>query len=111
MKRIQYEAITLAAVCHEIEQMNGAKIQSVRQPNDDTVVFELYARGLTKFLLISCHPEFFRVYFTTRKSTTLQNPPQFCTALRSNLVGLSIESVSMTASDRILRLDFGDWVL
>ena len=91
--------------------MNGAKVQSVRQPNDDTVVIELYGKGVTKYLLISCHPEFFRVYFTTRKSTTLPNPPQFCTALRSNLVGLSLESVSMTGSDRILRLNFGDWSL
>lgn len=111
MKRIQFEAITLAAVCSEIEQMHGAKVQSVRQPNDDTIVLELYARGETKFLLISCHPEYFRVYFSTRKSSTLQNPPQFCTALRTNLVGLSLENVSMTNSDRILRLEFGDWKL
>ena len=89
--------------------MGGAKVQSVRQPNNDTIVLELFARGITKHLLISCHPEFFRVYFTTRKSSTLQNPPQFCTALRTNIVGLSLERVSMTGSDRILRLDFGDW--
>jgi predicted ribosome quality control (RQC) complex YloA/Tae2 family protein len=91
--------------------MGGPKVQSVRQPNDNTIILELYGRGHTKHLLISCHPEFFRVYFTTRKSGTLQNPPQFCTALRTNLIGLSLESVSMVGSDRILRLDFGDWSL
>ena len=111
MKRIPFEAITLAAVCSEIEQFLGGKIQDVRQPNDYTIVLELYARGKTGFLLISCHPEFFRVYFTTRKSATLQNPPQFCTALRTSLVGLSLEGVSMTKSDRILCLDFGGWKL
>ena len=91
--------------------MMGAKVQSVRQPNNDTVILELYGRGQTRNLLISCHPEFFRAHFTTRKSSTLQNPPQFCTALRTNLVGLSLEAVTMTASDRILKLDFGDWKL
>lgn len=91
--------------------MLGSKVQSVRQPNEDTIIVELYGRGQAKHLLISCHPEFFRVYFTTRKATTLPNPPQFCTALRTNLVGLSLESISMVKSDRVLRLDFGTWAL
>ena len=111
MKRLQFEAITLAAVCFELQQMLGSKLQSVRQPNDDTVVLELYGKGKTQQLLLSCHPEFFRVYFSTRRSSTIQNPPQFCTALRTNLIGLVLENVTMVGSDRVLELDFGDWKL
>ena len=89
--------------------MIGAKVQDVRQPNEHTIILELYGRGITKFLLVSCHPEFFRVHFTSQKTRNLPNPLQFCTALRSNLVGLSLEGVTMVRSDRVLRRSFGDW--
>lgn len=111
MKQIQFEAITLAAVCAELQEIVGAKLQGVRQPNDDTIVLELFSRGQSYQLLVSAHPEFFRVYFTTRKPRNLQNPPQFCSALRANLIGLHLEQVMMVGSDRVLRLDFGDWKL
>ncbi len=111
MKRIQFEAITLAAVCFELENLIGSKIQSVRQPNDNEVVLELFGRGKSHYLLLSAHPEFFRVHLVSRRPATLQNPPQFCTALRTNLVGLHLESVTMVGSDRILRLQFGEWNL
>lgn len=111
MKRIQFEAITLAAVCFELENLIGSKIQSVRQPNENEVVLELFGRGKSRYLLLSAHPEFFRAHLVTQRPATLQNPPQFCTALRTNLIGLYLESVTMVNSDRVLRLQFGDWVL
>ncbi|MBS1700594.1 MAG: NFACT family protein [Armatimonadetes bacterium] len=111
MKRIQFEAITLAAVCTDLAKCLGSKVQAVRQPNENEIVLELYGKGEVRHLLICGHPEFFRVHFVSRRPTTLPSPPQFCTALRTNLVGLHLESVTMVKSDRLLCLDFEGWKL
>lgn len=107
-KRFQFEAITLAAVCRELSELTGAKVQAVRQPNDNTVVLELYGLGNVSQFLLCSHAEFFRVHLVTRKPAIPKEPPRFCAALRAHLEGRVLEKVTMVASDRVLLLDFED---
>ena len=109
MKRLQFEAITLAAVCGEIEGILGGKLQAIRQPNDYTIALEVHRQGVTRQIILCCHPEFFRVHLSSQRVANAGTPPQFCAALRANLIGLNLESVRMLGSDRILELTFGDW--
>jgi predicted ribosome quality control (RQC) complex YloA/Tae2 family protein len=105
--KISFDALTLASVCSEVSEMIGGKCQGIRQPDDHTVVLEFYHRGSARHLLISVHPEHYRVHFTTRRESVPQTPPTFCATLRSRLKEMTFESLKMKASDRVLVLEIG----
>lgn len=109
MKRLQFEAITLAAVCAELQEMIGGKLQAIRQPNENTIALEVHRHGLTRQIILSCHAEFFRAYVTSMRVPNAGSPPQFCSILRASLIGTNLDRVQMLASDRVLELTFGDW--
>lgn len=106
LKRIPFDALTLAAVCGEVEAFVGGKVQGIRQPNDDTVVLELYRQGRVGQLLFSCHADFYRVHFVTKRPSVPNQPPVFCTALRSRLMQSALVGIRMVACDRVLELEF-----
>jgi predicted ribosome quality control (RQC) complex YloA/Tae2 family protein len=107
-KKIPFDALTLAAVCAQINEFRGGKVQGVRQPTDDTVVIELYAKGKTGHLLLCCHADYFRAHFVAKRTPTMPEPPAFCMALRARLDGAVLEQVMMKASDRVLVMTFND---
>ena len=103
---LPFDALCLAAVADEIQSLEGAKVQGVRQPNLSTIVVELYSRGKAHQLLLCCHPEFFRVHFVAQRPRNIGEPPVFCSTLRARLDGETLERVTMKHSDRVLVLDF-----
>lgn len=98
----------LAAVCRELSELIGSKVQAVRQPNELTVVLELHGRGSTVQLLLCSHAEFYRVHLVSRKPAIPLEPPRLCVAMRAHLDGRVLEKVTMVAGDRVLLLDFQD---
>jgi predicted ribosome quality control (RQC) complex YloA/Tae2 family protein len=107
ISKIPFDALTLASVCRELEPLIGSKLQGARQPNEDTIVLELYSKGQVFQLLVCCHAEYFRVHFVARKPSVPKVPPTFCATLRSRLDGSTLEDLRMKSGDRVLVMDFG----
>jgi predicted ribosome quality control (RQC) complex YloA/Tae2 family protein len=108
ISKIPFDALCLATICGELEGYVGGKVQGVRQPTDESIVLELYHRGQIGQFLISCHADFFRAHFITRKPGVPQTPPTFCATLRSRLLDATLTGIRMKAGDRVLVLEFGE---
>lgn len=104
--RIPFDSFTLSAVVDEVREYLGGKVQDVRQPNDHEVSIGLYAGGKEAMLLLSCHPEFARAHFITKRLANQPQPPVFCSTLRSRLDGGRLVQVEQVQGDRLIELDF-----
>lgn len=104
--RIPFDSLVLEAVVDEIAPYVGGRVQGVRQPNDFDLVLNLYAGGREGYLLLSCHPEFARAHFVTRRSTAPPQPPVFCATVRARVDTGTLKSVTQVGRDRILELEF-----
>lgn len=106
MRKIPFDSVVLAAVCHELYAFIGGKLQGARQPSDEVVVVELYGRGKGGQFLLSCQAESARAHFVTKRPSTAPTPPAFCATLRARLMGAELSNVKMLASDRVLEITF-----
>lgn len=104
--RIPFDSFTLSAVVDEVRGYLGAKVQDIRQPNDYDVSIGLYAGGREAMLLISCHPEFARTHFITKRLANQPQPPVFCSTLRSRLESARLVHIEQVHGDRLLELGF-----
>ena len=82
----------------------GSWIQKIYQPADRTFVLEVRTPGRTRRFLISSHPEFARLHFTTSIFQNPPTPPPFCQFLRAHLQGARIDQVEQLYGDRIVQL-------
>lgn len=104
--RIPYDSLTLAAVAEELGAFVEGRVQGVRQPDANTVVLGLYAGGREAMFLLSCHPEFARAHFVTKRPANPPQLPTFCATLRSRIDGGRLVGVRQIAFDRVLELEF-----
>ncbi|HWD38698.1 MAG TPA: NFACT family protein [Fimbriimonas sp.] len=104
--RIPFDSVVLASVLDEIRPFVGGLVQDVRQPDATTIALGLYHQGREGVLLLSCHPNYARVHFVTRRVPNAPEPPVFCATLRARIQDGRLEDASQIASDRILTLTF-----
>ena len=104
LRRIPFDSVVLAAVCHELSKFVGGKLQGARQPNDDTLVVEFYRHGKAAQFLICVNPEHARAHFVTKRPGTTPTPITLCATVRARVIGAELVSVKMLASDRVLEM-------
>jgi predicted ribosome quality control (RQC) complex YloA/Tae2 family protein len=104
--KIPFDSFALSAVVREVQPFVGGKIQDIRQPNDYDVCIGVYAGGREGMLLLSCHPEFARSHFITKRRSNQAKPPVFCSTLRSRLEGARLTAATQVQEDRVLDLTF-----
>ncbi|MBA4293047.1 hypothetical protein C0431_08750 [bacterium] len=103
--RIPFDSITLAALLHETDFLRGAKVQRIIQPTETEIVFGLYTKGTEHSLIISWHPELFRIHTLSQRPSAPTEPPTLCMTLRKYLAGGRLEFIRQRGLDRIV--DFG----
>jgi predicted ribosome quality control (RQC) complex YloA/Tae2 family protein len=106
--RIPFDAVVLRAVLDELRTCIGAKVQRIVQPDEWTLVLELYGGHDTgtATLLLCCHPEFYRIHFVTLRYGGPPQPPTLCATLRARLDGSRLVGVTQVSGDRIAELTF-----
>ena len=105
MKRIPFDSLCVLAVSTEIGDIVSARVQKVFQLDDYTIVLELYDRQ-RRYLLISCHPVYPRVYFLSSFKKRENVLTSFCQEARKNLQGARLVNVRQRGFDRILEFTF-----
>ncbi|MGB4182591.1 MAG: NFACT family protein [Dethiobacteria bacterium] len=102
-----YDTLTMAAVNTELQKLAvGARVQRISQPSREEIILSLYHEGEEYGLLLSCHPQRFRVHLTRERHRRPEQPPPFCMLLRKYLTGSRISAISQPHLERILKLHF-----
>ena len=109
------DAFFAAELCGELKSaLVGAKIDKVRQPEKDSVVFVLRGNGATRKLLVCFSGSSGRVCLTEQEYENPAQPPMFCMLLRKHLVGARILDITQPSLERLLEFrllcynDFGE---
>jgi predicted ribosome quality control (RQC) complex YloA/Tae2 family protein len=89
-------------VAYLADHTTGARVQKVRQPAPDKLVFEARAPGQSYWVTLAVHPRFFRVVVETENPGVPSEASAFCGLMRKHLVGGRIEEVALDPGDRIV---------
>lgn len=106
MPRIPYDSLTLAAVVHALQPLQGGRIQHIAQPGEHDILLTVYARGSGEvYWLISCSPQWARTYLLSHRLPNPPQPPPFCMALRKYLQGGTLVTIAQRRFDRVLDVE------
>ncbi len=100
-----YDGFMAGVIARQMDQdLRGAKVERVQQPEADTVILQIYSPvlGQRRRLLICTAPQGARVHYTKLSYENPLEAPNFCMLLRKHLQGGRILSVTQPATERIL---------
>jgi len=86
------------------KEIVGGFITKIYQMNRTDLLIRLRRLGEEKNLILSTHPNFFRIHLTEKKYANPQNPPRFCTYLRRHITGARISDVTQDPYERVVRI-------
>lgn len=97
-----FDGIVLKSILTEINNLIGAKIDKVFEPDKNTIALGLYLPG-QHFLLNMCiDARNYRINLTTHPKENPISAPNFCMLLRKHLIGGRISKINMQGLERIL---------
>jgi len=86
------------------KEITGTFISKVYQMNRTDLLLRLRRSGDEKQLLLSTHPDFFRLHLTEKKYANPMVPPRFCTYLRKHIGGARVSGVTQDRYERVVRI-------
>jgi len=104
--KVPYDSLTLAAVVHALQCLQGGRIRHIAQPSEHDLLLTVYARGVGEvFWLLSCSPQWARTHLLSHRLPNPPHPPPFCMALRKYLQNGTILAISQRGFDRVLDVE------
>lgn len=101
------DAICLSALVKELKNdLEGAKIDKIQQPERDILLFGFRNAGKNSKLLLAAGSGNARVHITGASFENPTEPPMFCMLLRKHLIGAHIVAVEQPSLERMLVIDF-----
>lgn len=101
-----FDGIVTKAIASELQQLSGARIDKVFQPNSNNIVLGFYLNGFNYALNICTHPQNYRIHLTTHPKPNPKVAPNFCMVLRKHLIGLHIKNIVTNDLERIVTIEF-----
>jgi len=101
-----FDTVCLRAMIAELTPiLEGAKIDKIQQPTQDTLIFSLRTYEGNRKLLLNTGAAGPRIQLTRASFENPAQPPMFCMFLRKYLLGARITGVSQPGGDRIVALE------
>ncbi len=100
------DAVALGAIANELDnELRGAKIEKIHQPERDEILLILKGQNGAKKLVISASSANSRVHIVEESKENPSTPPMFCMLLRKHLTGGRIESVKRLGFERVVDIE------
>ena len=102
---MRFDNLYLYAMINELAILNiGARIEKIHQPTQHEVIINLRTANGNKKLLLSIHPETFRIHWSERSFENPKQPKAFCVVLRKYLEGGKLLKIEQLHQDRIVKI-------
>ena len=101
-----FDGIVTKAIASELQELAGARIDKIFQPNQNNVILGFYLSGTNYALNICTNSQNYRVHLTTHLKANPKVAPNFCMVLRKHLLGLHIKNVITNNLERIITIEF-----
>lgn len=97
-----FDGIVTKSVIKELQNILDYKIDSVFEPNKNTITLGLYAKGEHLTLLSCINATTCRVHLTTYSYKNPYVSPNFCMLLRKHIIGYKIKEIYSLDLERII---------
>ena len=101
-----FDGIVTKAIASELQQLSGARIDKIFQPDKNTILLGFYLNGSNYLLNICTSSTNYRVHLTTHPKENPQIAPNFCMVLRKHLIGLHIKNFITDNLERLITIEF-----
>ena len=101
-----FDGIVTKAIASELQQLSGARIDKIFQPNKNNIILGFYLNGTNYALNICTDPKNYRIHLTTHPKKNPQVAPNFCMVLRKHLIGLHIKNIITSKLERVVTIEF-----
>lgn len=101
-----FDGIVTKAVTAELQQLCGARVDKIFQPNKNNIVIGFYINGINYALNICIDSNNYRLHLTTHSKSNPQIAPNFCMILRKHLLGLRIKNFFTINLERVVIIEF-----
>ena len=101
-----FDGIVTKAIASELQQLSGARIDKIFEPNKNTIILGCYLDGKNYALNICIDSQNYRIHLSTHSKPNPQVAPNFCMVLRKNLIGLRIKNIITSNLERVVTIEF-----
>lgn len=101
-----FDGIVTKAIASELQQLSGARIDKIFEPNKNTIILGFYLDGKNYALNICIDSQNYRIHLSTHSKPNPQVAPNFCMVLRKNLIGLRIKNIITSNLERVVTIEF-----
>lgn len=101
-----FDGIVTKAIASELQQLTGARIDKIFEPNKNDILLGFYKEGANYLLNICTSSSNYRIHLTTHPKPNPKVAPNFCMVLRKHLLGLHIKNVITNDLERLVIIDF-----
>ncbi len=101
-----FDGIVTKAITSELQQVIGARIDKIYEPNKNDIVLGFYLNGIHYALNICTNAQSYRLHLTTHTKPNPKNALNFCMLLRKHLIGLRIKNIISVNLERVITIEF-----
>ena len=101
-----FDGIVTKAITSELQNLSGARIDKVFQPNKNNIILGFYLNGTNYSLNICIDSQNCRLNLTKHLKQNPTVAPSFCMLLRKHLIGLKIKNFITFGLERIIIIEF-----
>lgn len=99
------DLFVIRGIAVELEkEISGGFVAKIYQMNRTDLLLRVRRQGGERQLLISTHPDFYRLHLTAKKYANPMVPPRFCTYLRKHITGARIADIAQEPYERVVRI-------
>ena len=81
-----FDGIVTKSICSELQQLCGARLDKVFQPNQNNIILGFYYNYKNYALNICTDSQYYRINLTTHTKSNPKIAPNFCMVLRKHLL-------------------------
>lgn len=101
-----FDGIVTKAICSELQQFRGARIDKIFQPTKNNIIIGFYHNYSNYALNINTDSQYYRLHLSTHLKQNPKVAPNFCMVLRKHLLGLHIKNIVTNNLERVVTFEF-----
>lgn len=101
-----FDGIVTKAICSELQNFKGARIDKIFQPDKNTILIGFYFNYSNYALNICTDSKYYRLNLTQHQKNNPKIAPNFCMVLRKHLLGLHIKNFITNNLERVITIEF-----
>lgn len=100
-----FDGIVTKAICSELEELVGARIDKIFEPDKNTILIGFYINNANYCLNICLDSSNYRINLTTHQKANPKVAPNFCMVLRKYLIGMRIKNFVTNDLERVVTIE------